>query len=616
MPLYRTAAAQQAAIDARTVNTVAATVTASGALAINQHNPVDATAAARNMTLANASAAGQVVSVEKTDASKNPVTITANIGGAAGTKLTLQLRESIHLVSKSDGSWWPTSARERNTIRAADYGVDISAADNAAALNAAMAAAAALKCEVELPYAPDGINVLAPINFSAPIRGLGPNATRIKVASGFVGTYLFEMNTGSNMQSMKDLKLDFGFRPVTALGSSGDGEGPAHPMFENVFFTNADAAVYAVTAASTTVVSGMLTGAVFLRCRWENVAHFVSIGQNQDDIVFIGCRFMQTGTNYASDAPFKLYGQNATVIDSFAYFVQSTASGDRPMFKVGSQVTLIRGLFIECTAAANYTHIFYTVNPNYCLSVEGFQYGLTQTVPPVAIFRANLAPTTTAQAFIRVSGVTIKGGQTVASVFEVYSTNTSATPTTTLEFSGVDGMTALFALASGSVTTYAAEVALRGIFKGVDYAHNSILNHGSGSYLAPLPDATHGLQEVLGSTSTVASPATKTITLPSQGVFIVTVNWAVAGSYNNSITGTWLVYNLASSLGNVTRVSQQIGASQAAGGNAANFSALTLSNPASGGVLTATATWGSGSSYAAVVTANCLKIAGTGYLTN
>ncbi len=81
---------------------------ADGALTVGKHNEVDATSGARAMTLANATAAGQVVSFEKSDNSTNAVTLTLNLRGTSSSTLTLSLyREAIVLVSKSDGSWYP-----------------------------------------------------------------------------------------------------------------------------------------------------------------------------------------------------------------------------------------------------------------------------------------------------------------------------------------------------------------------------------------------------------------------------------------------------------------------------------------------------------------------------
>lgn len=89
---------------------VAATVSADGALVIGKHNPVSASSAARTMTLPTPTSGGQRLSVEKTDSTGNAVTITGNIRGTSGASLPVTFqKDTVSFVSKSDGSWWPTS---------------------------------------------------------------------------------------------------------------------------------------------------------------------------------------------------------------------------------------------------------------------------------------------------------------------------------------------------------------------------------------------------------------------------------------------------------------------------------------------------------------------------
>lgn len=87
---------------------VAATVSASGAAVVNKHNPVDATGAARSLSLPTAQAEGTQISVEKVDSSSNAVSITGNIRGVGSSTIALTfLSESLMLRADSAGSWWP-----------------------------------------------------------------------------------------------------------------------------------------------------------------------------------------------------------------------------------------------------------------------------------------------------------------------------------------------------------------------------------------------------------------------------------------------------------------------------------------------------------------------------
>lgn len=114
--------ARVTAVEARGfLSDVAATVTASGALVVGKHNPVDATSGAKVLTLANATAAGQLVGIEKVDATANAVTLSANLRGSASTIALSLAHESLVLVSKADGSWWPVSGHKTKSSLDALY---------------------------------------------------------------------------------------------------------------------------------------------------------------------------------------------------------------------------------------------------------------------------------------------------------------------------------------------------------------------------------------------------------------------------------------------------------------------------------------------------------------
>lgn len=87
---------------------VASTVTASGAGVVWKHNPVDATGAARAISLPTGQAEGTMISVEKVDASTNAVTVTGSVRGVGASTLTLSWQyDSIALRADAAGSWWP-----------------------------------------------------------------------------------------------------------------------------------------------------------------------------------------------------------------------------------------------------------------------------------------------------------------------------------------------------------------------------------------------------------------------------------------------------------------------------------------------------------------------------
>lgn len=95
---------------------VAAVVTASGALVVQKHNPVDASSGARTMTLPIGAPEGSQLSVEKVDISTNTVTITGNLRGTASSSIALVYqRETVQLRADASGSWWPTAGHRTKT---------------------------------------------------------------------------------------------------------------------------------------------------------------------------------------------------------------------------------------------------------------------------------------------------------------------------------------------------------------------------------------------------------------------------------------------------------------------------------------------------------------------
>lgn len=90
---------------------VVATVNSSGAVVVSKHNPVDATSAAKAMTIADATSPGLFVGVSKIDSSTNQVNITAKFRGSSSTS-TISLNwqhQSLIFVSAADGTWWPVA---------------------------------------------------------------------------------------------------------------------------------------------------------------------------------------------------------------------------------------------------------------------------------------------------------------------------------------------------------------------------------------------------------------------------------------------------------------------------------------------------------------------------
>ena len=154
----------------------------------------------------------------------------------------------------------------------------------------------------------------------------------------------------------------------------------------------------------------------------------------------------------------------------------------------------------------------------------------------------------------------------------------------------------VFGWLAGSLTATRDTVRLVGEIGGYNY--NFSYNQGKGnSYPYSILDGGYyaGEREAHGSsdTATGASPQTATFTLPVDGVWEVTVSALVGGDGSNSIARQFTTYYWSGYLADTQALT--------AGGKAGIADNITLSNPTSGGVVTATVSWtGGGSNYAHV----------------
>ena len=111
-------------------------------------------------------------------------------------------------------------------------------------------------------------------------------------------------------------------------------------------------------------------------------------------------------------------------------------------------------------------------------------------------------------------------------------------------------------------------------------------------------------QEVAGNSATSTSPATLNVSIPSQGVWLVTIHgWY--STQNNSGSSvyvvTWLSYGSGFRLG-ATRIAGPVN-------NASNgLTDITLAAPSTAGVCVATVTWSPGTSTGVAVSAVCVEL--------
>jgi hypothetical protein len=140
---------------------VAATVTVDGAAVVNKLNPVDASGAARTITLPTGQAEGTLLSVEKIDATSNAVSVTGNMRGVAAQTIPLTSQyESRIFLADSAGSWHPFADHRTKASLDASYGRMFTPEAYGATGDGSTDDSAAVQAAIQAAYSAGGGTVL------------------------------------------------------------------------------------------------------------------------------------------------------------------------------------------------------------------------------------------------------------------------------------------------------------------------------------------------------------------------------------------------------------------------------------------------------------------------
>lgn len=518
-------------------------------------------------------------------------TVLATVALALGHPLTITSLAAV--VASGCAVTRPANAFDVRMYGAKGDGV----ADDTSAIAAAMTAANATKSQV---YFPAGTYLIStPLNFTVSMVGAGRNATTIKAAAGFTGTRMIDFNSGSERKVMRGLKFDaanVAGLQIFGSSSAGGAGGSSQSLFEDLWFTNTAAGVYAVGGSSSTTEAGMLTGATFRNCTWNGCSSWLDVGNNQDDVTFIGCRFTGDG---ATPTTFMLRasGKNVNFISSYINVANTNylSSGSKFLMNIGSYEVKFSGCFFEGTTDA--THIIYAGAPTSYLILENCHAILT-AASLVAFVRTQVNATS-GLATHEVRNFLISGA--TPPIWDVFFQN-NTTSYLTLKFSGVDSFGSVFQWGSGSGGSESDDgnVRLVGVFQGKEYANGLKYSAGTATNrMKPLAaDGRYGTYtyEAAATTASGASPAAQSFTLPSAGVWLVTVSAKVNGDKNHMLNGTYLVYFFDSTYD--TLDTDQIGTTKKAVGSSFLLNDLTVTGPSTTGQLDYQASWSDGGSRA------------------
>ncbi|MDF2534336.1 MAG: Pectate lyase superfamily protein [Bacillales bacterium] len=420
-----------------------------------------------------------------------------------------------------------------------------------------------------------------------------------------------------NYKERKYIKgINFSAQNVVGLkifgsSSTGGGAGSAQTLFEDLWFTNTHANVYAVGGDSGGVVeAGMLTGGTFLRCTWNGCPRMLKIGSNQDDTVFIGCRFVMPGTP-PGGYTMELQGQNCNFTDSYMSLTTGWSSGGiKTLIFVGSFPVKFSGLFLECNSG-DFTHVFHCGNPSAVLILENVVHRIVGNSPYVSLIRSQVNGSTNPDGTtIDVRNIYAYTGTTTP-VLDVYTNGIASPQSITFRFSGIDMFPNImqFATGSGGADNANGSVKLFGNFKGKSYEHAVNWTNGVNKLIPLKADGRYGMvtSESNVTIASQVSPSISTFTLPSAGMWLVAVTAKLNGSKDHMGNTLYLVNYYDAT--NDTLTSENLGnGSKFSAGSGFGANVLTVSAPTTAGVLTITAGWTDGAAHSVVFSVQARKL--------
>jgi hypothetical protein len=451
-------------------------------------------------------------------------------------------------------------------------------------------------------YFPAGAyRISSALPFLVSFYGQSQASVKIQATSTFSDTMMINFNNSDERKFINNITFDAinksGLQ-IFGSGSAGTAGGSSQSLFENLWFINTTAGIYAVGGDSTISESGMLTGSVWIRCTWNGCSQVLNVGQNQDDTIFIGCRFHMDGATPSSYF-MSIIGTNCTFLSTYIYINNTNQyiSGIKALIQLGIYLVKISGLFIEGTS--NCTHIFFAVGSSVNFILENVALNLVSCTPN--LIRYGVQSSTTAYD----SNITINNIRTISSKFSSLvdlfnGLNTPNNQYLVLTASGVDnGTSNLITLSSGSSTTNYPIALLKGVYQGDSldcFVTSALVVSGNRNYY------NSGQVSV-----TSANQSAYQYALPSDGIWQISVSSALDGSKDFTATGVFIVHAV-NGVAYHTLGTDTLGSIHVPAGNYYGMDTLTVSVPTTANVITITTHWTMTGSHICVYTLNAKKI--------
>lgn len=320
-------------------------------------------------------------------------------------------------------------------------------------------------------FFPESIYIIGkPIPNTCSMTGQSVRRSIIKATSNFVGTYMLDNLLGQERQCFKYIKLDASdVSGLKHIGSSGDAEGASGCMYLGVYFSNSYKGTYSIGGASTTAVPGMVTGNVFVSCQWRGVGRVMNLGQNQDDVSFIGCRFGLDKCDDTVSDPFVLGGGSNHILSGCYIYAKSVGGSIKSIFKIGGNLARVQNLFIETVGDTNLTHIFRLSDPNCSVIIDGLHLNIEASAFR-GLVRGQVEDANTDYRNLTINNVYKSTNfPETATLLELYVATTAAGKQLNFTFDHVDIFTSVYTIAANGATNTTAILKFKGTLRGVSY---------------------------------------------------------------------------------------------------------------------------------------------------
>jgi hypothetical protein len=463
--------------------------------------------------------------------------------------------------------------------------------------------AAITECAGKTLLLPPGTMLIsAPLIVDCCLRGVGIELTKIKAKVGFVGTLMVDRYTTGEGRTIEELQ--FNANDISGLniyGSSFNGQDGSITLFKKVGFYDCAANASALVAHSTVAAPGTLTGSTFLSCHFDDNASHANIGNNQDDVTFIGCRFSNT-KQHTSLYPIKCVGSNISFFGCYFASYSPVYAGITPCFVSIENIYPVKfdGCFFEQGGTSNVAYVFYVAAPHCQFFVTNCHLNMSLGITALMFCVVNTAVSSRGKiSVMNVGGVSI-GTTVFANVYM----QAGATSFLDIFFRSVRSITTAITLGAGSGSVTTKQVTLDAEIDG------KMVSGSMGSDLVLSNNGIDNLARIQQTkfsytTTSSGSPQAWTFNMPAAGSYLVNVCAKIQGNLDHMLNATFLAtwYKNINSTYDIT----QIGSVLKSIGSSYGLTTLTAAMDVDG-VVTLTASWTDGVNHPIIFVVNLIRL--------